>query len=364
MCPRLPHHIVRRVEERHGIFGDYKAVYEDGEKVGEIRTETGFFGGQSEVFRDNSGHKMVETREETTWTGEHVQRTYDSNGKQVSETQRCKGVFGPYKETRKDGKKVSETRTREGLFNTEVSETYDDEGRLVAKSVRQKRFPVRQSVKSVRQSVESADISSIVSDADYDDPSAPVTTQEDVGQSYHPLFTLLLHGSAGLATLLRLRRTARALGWWAAVNYEQDGFRAKALELYIRYGDPDEAMRACVHQDEFSKAYEIAKEHGLEQQLIDGLGVDYQKASWVAEQIGDYSQAATLLYHQILRNPRGHRFFQTCKDAVRLAVKAHDQELVFRILNYGILCLEDIRSSYSDKVCARLLQEERDALAS
>jgi hypothetical protein len=104
-------------KETDWLGREKEVIYEDGEKTGEVRSETTFFGTPVKREYDSDGERVSETRHEHTLSGTPVDRTYDP-----------------------DGERKSETRHEHTFFNSPIDRTYDNEGELIAETRRERTF--------------------------------------------------------------------------------------------------------------------------------------------------------------------------------------------------------------------------------
>lgn len=113
---------IRKEHDWWDLFGnsEKEVVYEDGHRVGEVRTEETLLGFGPNVQRtyDNDGQLISETRNEETLCGfgPNVQRTYDTEGERISETRNEETLLG---------------------FGPTVQRTYDTEGHRVSEILRE-----------------------------------------------------------------------------------------------------------------------------------------------------------------------------------------------------------------------------------
>jgi len=107
----------------------------------EIKKETDWLGNEKEViYEDNE--KVGEIRNETTFWGTEVKREYNPEGERVSETRHEHTVFGtPVDRTyNPDGERISETRHEHTIFGTPVDRTYDTDKDLLSETKRETTF--------------------------------------------------------------------------------------------------------------------------------------------------------------------------------------------------------------------------------
>ena len=107
----------------------------------EIRKETDWLGNEKEVVYENN-EKVGEIRNETTFWGTEVKREYNPDGERVSETRHEQTFFGtPVDRTyNPDGERISETRHEQTFFGTPVDRTYDTDDDLLSETKRETTF--------------------------------------------------------------------------------------------------------------------------------------------------------------------------------------------------------------------------------
>jgi hypothetical protein len=112
--------------------GERQVVYEDGNRVGEIKHEESFLhtisggaiGSEKDVAYDNDGNRVSETTHETSLLydlsggaiGTSKSVTRDMRGNKISETRHNQGIFGNRSVIYEDGKKIGTIQKKTGIF--------------------------------------------------------------------------------------------------------------------------------------------------------------------------------------------------------------------------------------------------------
>ena len=115
-------------KEKDWLGREKEVIYEDKEKIGEIREEKTFWGKSVKREYNAGGEQVSETKPEHTWTGKPVDRTYSADtGERLSETRHERTLSGKLVDTtyNDSGELISETRRERTFFGTPVKRVYE-----------------------------------------------------------------------------------------------------------------------------------------------------------------------------------------------------------------------------------------------
>lgn len=131
--------MTREIKKEQGLFDalfgipEKEVIYEDGEKIGEIRQETTLFGDRVERVYDAEENEILETRQEKDWLGRDVKVTSDSRGNIIStQKETSEGtIIDQYDD---NGKLRSTTEHKRKILGGNVDTTRDENFKVTSRT--------------------------------------------------------------------------------------------------------------------------------------------------------------------------------------------------------------------------------------